>query len=250
MRRRLEHLESLLSDMRDLRMDVLPGSSVSVTGTEQKNYTLRLWADAEDQEDDQALVLIERTELVQDSHALVLKHPDASGTGACVFYLDVVGPAERPVTITGHYVAIDVYGIFAPIDISTCHARVSVLDTSGDVDVEAPEGQIVWASQRGRVRLSAGAIDVKIPGQTYDWPFEATATRSIRILFPHGFTSPFDVTVGRDDQFVCRADIRSHFRRREQPGRLLHEYGSGDRVLHFVCMDGAVTIDNTPPSHS
>ena len=66
------------------------------------------------------------------------------------------------------------------------------------------------------------------------------------MLIPHGFSSGIEAHVRNDDQFVCRADILSHVRRRTERDGVVLTFGSDQPALRVVSLEASVVIDNMP----
>jgi len=122
-------------------------------------------------------------------------------------------PQETPITVIGDYVAMHVIGMHAPAKLSTTHARITLIDTTGDVDAKAAEfGVIDFSADRGHVHLeSAWEINLSLTGQRFDGSLDAKAAGPVRVLLPPGFTSGFEATVRHKSAFACRGHLRSRF---------------------------------------
>jgi len=247
--RRLHDHETSFADLTELRLDLAPSSSVSVTGARQDRYALRLWVGASGETEDEARRVTAEIELIRSHGTFVLNTPRGPNPrcGSYDLFWDIVGPADRPVTINAAYSAIDVFGIMAPVRVCNTHGVVSVLGNSGDIDVTATDaGSITWSGRQGRVRLNAElGIDLKVTDQVYDGTLEATAAGPVRVLLPPGFRSGLVVNVGNDDRFVCRADIQSQFTRRTEVDRIVLTCGLDHPALRLTSLERTVVIDNT-----
>jgi len=153
---------------------------------------------------------------------------------------------------------MEIFGIDAPVRVSTTHPRIKLLELTGEVQATACVGVIDFAGDRGRVQLNAdgeiGTINLKFAAPRFEGALDAKAEVAIRILFPPRYESPFEAIADRPDQFVCRADIAPHVRRRDRDGLVVFVYGLGDPVLRFVSR-GVLIIDSTdrlpmPPVHA
>jgi hypothetical protein len=110
--------------------------------------------------------------------------------------------------LNGDYAAMRVIGVDAPVHLSTTHARITLLDTTADVDARAESGIIDFSGDRGHVCLAADwEINLNFASQQFDGSLDAKAAQPIRVLLPSGFASAFEVIVRRKSDFVCRADI-------------------------------------------
>ena len=105
-----------------------------------------------------------------------------------------------------------------------------------------------FAGSCGRITLSAEAeINLKITAPEFDGAVLAWAQRSVRMLVPEGFRTPFKAIVGNRDDFVCRADCRSKVKQNRQGELYVYTYdlnADGTRNhLHLRSEASAVVID-------
>jgi hypothetical protein len=105
-----------------------------------------------------------------------------------------------------------------------------------------------FAGSSGRVTLSAEAeINLKITATEFDGTVLAWAQRSVRMLVPEGFNTPFKAIVGSRDDFVCRADFRSKVKQHRQGELYVYTYdlrADGTRNhLHLRSEASTVIID-------
>jgi hypothetical protein len=158
----------------------------------------------------------------------------------------VEAPHDAGIVIHGSYAAVEVRDLGGPVRIAATHARATVLNTSGQVDATA--GVVDFAGSRGRVTLSAEAeINLKITAPEFDGTVLAWAQRSVRMLVPAGFNTPFKAIVGSRDDFVCRADFRSKVKQNKQGELYVYTYdlsADGTRAhLHLRSEASTVVID-------
>jgi hypothetical protein len=150
-----------------------------------------------------------------------------------------------PITVNGDYAAIRVIGVDGPVHLSTAHARITLVDTTGDVEAIAESGIIDFSGDRGHVRLYADwEINLNFTAQHFDGSLDAIAAQPIRVLLPPGFASAFEVIVQRKADFACRADICDHVAFHKRDGKSVFTFGSGDPALHFTSLDGPVVVDS------
>ena len=143
---------------------------------------------------------------------------------------------------------ISVYGMSAPVRVSTTHARLIVADTTGDVeaDIKPDSGIIDFFGNRGHVRLNADwELDLVISAQQFRGELEGTARGRIHVLLQPGFLSPFEAVVNHDSDFDCRASICDQVRRADRGGKVVFTYGSGEPVLRLASANGPVVINST-----
>jgi hypothetical protein len=142
--------------------------------------------------------------------------------------LFVDAPSDSPLVIHGSYTGAKVRDMKGPVRVAATHARATILNTTRQVDVTA--GVIDFSGSSGRVTLSSESeINLKLSAERFDGTLSAWAQRSVRVLIPQGFVTPFTVVVGRAQDFVCRADLCSRVAHRRQ-GQLHIFTHSGERT--------------------
>ena len=134
-----------------------------------------------------------------------------------------------------------------PVRIAVTHARATVLDTRGRVDVTA--GCIDFAGATGQVTLTAESeINLKVSTGRFDGTLLAWAQRSVRLLIPPDFRTPVEITVSTRHRFVCRADIGPKMAYRRHGELHVFTYGlnlsdSTRACLHLRSEQSTVLID-------
>jgi hypothetical protein len=238
--RRLHHLEEAASDWSDLRLHVPPMTFVSVTGSNRTGYSAVVFAQVDDE---RSVSLVEKTRWVRTGEVCVLT--PASELAGASLYLDIVGPRDRAVTISGRHAAVDVYGLSSPVFISTARGRVEVVDCSGVVDIRHGT-HVVWAGRLGTVRLDAQTdMDLKVIDADDDGVLDATAGESIRLLLPATFSGDIEANVGGVDQFVYRGGTPADMQHREERGRLIFTSGPRTPRVRLFSSRGQILIDRT-----
>lgn len=158
--------------------------------------------------------------------------------------LVVDAPRDAGIVIHASYAATQVRDIAGAVRIAASHARASILDTTGQLDVTA--GTIDFAGSSGRAMLSA-EMDANL--KMTRWEFRgvllAWAQHSVRMLVPPGFATPIEVTVKSRDRFVCRTDFRSNVQHRKNGDLHVFNYGddSPGSGLHLRSEQSTVVID-------
>ena len=252
-----EHFEFSVSEMPSFSIDLPPMCLMSITSADTDTHSLNVCSrvrsinqDQASTNQQQASAIVRRASLVREGCALALKAPPDPEGMLTQYYLDVVTPSPLPVTITGSYAAVEIFGISTPVTVSTTHARIWLLNTSGPVNAMAREGgSIVFQGSRGNVHLNADAeIDVEITDSNYVGRLEAIVGGPLRVLLPVGFESPVEANVSSPSCFICRADVCSQVVHRREAGRIaVVANGSGEPTLRFVSHLGKVIIDTPPP---
>jgi len=217
-----------------------------VSGNTSDNYSLQLCAEAGAASESDAEALLKEIKLAHDDQILSLSMPKFVQERPSTAFVQVQAPRETPITVNGDYAAMRVIGVDAPVHLSTTHARITLLDTTGDVDARAESGIIDFSGDRGHVRLYADwEINLNFTAQHFDGSLDAKAAQPIRVLLPSGFVTAFKVIVQRKSDFACRADICDHVAFHKRDGKSVFTYGSGDPALHFTSLGGPVVVDST-----
>ena len=221
-------------------------SMFEVSGNTSDNYSLQLCAEAGATSESDAEALLKEIKLAHDEQILSLSMPKFVQERPSTAFVQVQAPRETPITVNGDYAAMRVIGVDAPVHLSTTHARITLLDTTGDVDARAESGIIDFSGDRGHVRLYADwEINLNFTAQHFDGSLDAKAAQPIRVLLPSGFATAFEVIVQRKSDFACRADICDHVAFHKRDGKSVFTYGSGDPALHFTSLGGPVVVDST-----
>jgi hypothetical protein len=213
--KRSEEVSFPKSEAPTLLLDV-QSSLLSVTGSDSQNYEARLCAEAGAASQDEATALLERIRLTRAGNTLKLSSPSFnSREEQSSAIVRMTAPRDAPMNISGTYAALAVHDMSAPLKLTTTHARITVLETTGDVDAEVKEfGIIDFSGTRGHIRLDAPTeINLNFTGQKFDGTLSAKSDWTIRVLLPKGFASSFEADVTKNSNFICRGDICSHVQR-------------------------------------
>jgi hypothetical protein len=184
---------------------------------------------------------ISGTTLVLTGPGLYDRQHDTTGE------LVVEAPTDSGVVIHGSFASAEVRDMNGPVRIAAAHARATVLDTRGRVDVTA--GCIDFAGTGGQITLTAESeINLKVSTGRFDGTLLAWAQRSVRLLIPPDFLTPLEITVSTRDRFVCRADICPKMSYKLQGELHVFTYGMnlGDSIsacLHLRSEHSTVVID-------
>lgn len=219
---------------------------VRVEGSDRSDYLARFCAEVGARTENEAKQLLDQMRLTTEEQTLTLKRPERSTDKHVRADLRIQAPADAPVILHGDYAALAVRGINAPVKLTTTHARITVLDITGDVDATAMEfGIIDFSASQGRVRLQAATeINIKFPTNRFEGTLEAVAERPVRVLLPPGFTSGFAATVENADDFICRADICGEIKKSKRDGHFVFMYGSAEPQIRLRSLHGPVVISN------
>jgi hypothetical protein len=222
-------------------------SSLEVIGEQVESFSVQMCAEAGADTENDARSLLSEVKLTRCEKMISLSMPKFVQGWRSNASVQIQAPREAPITINGDYAAMRVIGMNASVHLSTTHARITLLDTTGDVDAKAAEfGVIDFSGDRGNVRLdSAWEINLNFTGQKFDGSLDAKAAHPVRVLLPPGFASAFEAIVRHKTDFVCRADICDRVSSHKRDGKFVFAFGSGDAALHFISQDGPVVIDST-----
>jgi len=225
----------------------LERSIFEVTGDNSNNYSVQLCAEAGANSENDAQALMKKIKLTRDGKMFALSMPQYEPDKSSLAFAQLQAPPETLITVNGEYSAIRVIGMDAAIKLSTTHARITLLDTTGDVRANAESGVIDFSGQRGSVHLEADwDINLNFTAQHFDGSLDAMAAQPIRVLLPRGFESAFEAIVQYKSDFVCRADICDRVKVHKKDGKFVFAYGSANPSLHFTSRVGPVLVDNAP----
>lgn len=160
--------------------------------------------------------------------------------------LIVEAPAGAPTTVHASFAAVQVRNMTGPVRVTAIHARAKILNTTGRVDAA---GFVVdFAGSEGTVILSAEAeINLKLTTTRFQGVLMAWAQRSVRVLVPRGFQTPFRVLVNRPQDFLCRTEFSTNVQSEKKDGLYVFTYaGDGSTPperVHLRSEHGTVVID-------
>ncbi len=223
-----------------------PYNSIAVVPNDGPDWKLLFWAEGGGQTEAQANQRLQNCLFsVTGTTVSLIRLDGVEGLDARSELL-VEGPHDAGVVIHGSYAAVEVRDLAGPVHIAATHARATVLNNRGQVDATA--GVVDFAGSCGRITLSAEMeINLKITAPEFDGTMLAWAQRSVRMLVPEGFSTPFKAIVGSRDDFVCRADFRSKVKQNRQGELYVYTYNlSADGMrnhLHLRSEASTVVID-------
>jgi hypothetical protein len=168
------------------------------------------------------------------------------GTGG---KLTVDAPVDAPILVHATVAAVEVRDMTGPVRVTATHGRARILDTTGKVDAT---GFVVdFAGSKGTVTLSAEAeINLKLTTARFDGALSAWAQHSVRVLVPQASQTPFQASVNRPQDFVCRTDFCSKVKQEKNGGLYVFTYvGDGStppELVHLRSEQATVVIDTVP----
>ena len=239
-----DELSFPISEVPALSLNV-QSSLISVSGSDGSNYHVRLCAEAGAAAQSTAQALLEKIRLTRDGNSVRLMSPTVNSreveSNADV---RVTAPRDAPISISGTYAALAVHDMNAPVKLTTTHARITVLETTADVDAVVKEfGIIDFSGTRGHIHLDAPTeINLNFIGQKFDGTLSATTGGIIRVLLPVGFGSSLEADVTKDGNFLCRADICGNIKRSKNSGRVVFSYGAGKAQIHLESDNSAIVL--------
>jgi hypothetical protein len=221
-------------------------ASIEVTGADTETYSVQLCAQVGAATEEDATALLGQFKLARKGESFELSVPAHFAEPDGAAYVRIQAPRDAPVTISGKW-PISVYGMSAPVRVSTTHARLTVADTTGDVEaaIKPDSGIIDFFGNRGHVRLNADWELTLVISAQFTGDLEGTAQGRIHVLLQPGFLSPFEAVVNHDSDFDCRSSICDQVRRADRGGKVAFTYGSGEPVLRLVSASGPVVINST-----
>ena len=225
-----------------------PLNMITVVGSHVPDWTLRFLAYADGKSEMEARERLQHLTMTRTGSIVSLNGRglvEGQHTGGS---LDIEAPADAPVVIHASYAAVEVRDMQGPVRIATTHARAMVLGTTGQVDAIALV--VDFAASRGRVTLRAEEeINIKMTSARFEGMLLASARRPVDIV-PPGFMTPFEATVNRPEDFVCRTDLCSEVQLKRQGPLCVFTYGGGSGVaggsiLRLRSEQATVVIDST-----
>lgn len=219
---------------------------VTIAGEERPDWSLKLCAKGDGTTEAEARGKMESVSLARMGDLFSVEGRGSVAQPDATADVLVQGPVDAPTTFHSSFGAIKVYDMDGPVRVATPRGRATILHTTGRVDVT---GEIVdYAGAKGTVTLNASAeIDLKLIGPRFDGMLSAMAERSVRVLTPKGFATPFEAVVEKRDDFACRADFCAQVKEEKKSGLYFFSYGGpgGDAKIHLRSEHGPVVMDTT-----
>jgi hypothetical protein len=209
---RLDEMSVSLTDVPSLTIIAAQSNAVSIKGSHRFDWLFKYCAESEARLEEAARKALELTRMTRIGGTVLLDAPSRGGFAAS----DVVGrgtlfvdaPHDAPLVVHGSYSAVQARDLVGRVGVTTAHARTTLLDATGCVDAV---GTVVdFAGSAGHVTISAEAeINIMLTAALFRGSLVASAQRSVRILVPQDFVTPFRAVVKNQDDFVCRTDFCS-----------------------------------------
>jgi hypothetical protein len=225
-----------------------PYNSIAVVAGDGLDWKLFFLAEGDGETEAEADQRLEKCLFVVMGTTVSLSRPDGFAELNARSELVAEAPHDAGVVIHASFAAVQVRDLAGPVRIAATHARATVLNTTGQVDVTAAD--VDFAGSRGRVTLSGEAeINLKITAPQFDGILLAWAQRSVRMLVPANFSTPFEAIVASRNDFICRTDFQSKVKEKRQGELYVFTNDPGASVdrtrahLHLRSEASTVVID-------
>lgn len=203
---RSEELTLSTSDVPALTITADPPNMIAIGGSERRDLFIRFCARAEGKSEAEARGRLQQVAMTRQGGVVSLSRRSVDQGPDAMSYFLLEVPTHMQTVIHASYAPVEVRDMVGPVRVTASHARATILDTAGQVDADA--FVIDFAGSRGRVTLSAEAeINLRMTAPKFEGTLLAWAQRPLRMLVPSGFVTPFQATVNRSQDFVCRADL-------------------------------------------
>jgi hypothetical protein len=232
-------------DVPALTITADPNSRIAVNGGSRDDWFIRFCRRGDGNNEAEARDHLTQRSITRLGSTVSINGPVPSDHPTTRASLLVEAPADAPVIVHASNASIEIFDMVAPVRVTATQARARILDTKGQVDATA--FVLDFAGSSGRVNLSAVAeINLKINNPRFDGTIFASAQGPIRMLVPPGFITPFEASVTRPENFVCRTDFRSHIKSDQKNSWYRFIYGddgSGAKLIHLYSEQRTIVID-------
>ena len=246
-----KHPQSLtfpLSEVPALTLAADESNMVHIAGSHRDSWALDFCAHGEGNTESEALAQLQQVSMERIGDTVFLGNSGTKHTRLSSNTLLVAAPAAAPIVVHASFAAVHVQDMTAPVRVTATHARATILDTTGKVDVS---GSVIdFAGSEGTVNLSSESeINLKFRAVRFEGSLMAWAQGPVRVLVPPSFQTPFQAIVNRPQDFACRADLCSKVTLERQGSLCVFTY-SGDGstsppALHFRSGLQNLVIDNS-----
>ena len=222
-RTRREGLLLAQTEVPALTITASPSQDVEIAGQDRGDWSLLFCPYGEGASQDESLERLQQVSLVRSGATVSLNGPALGHARGAGSNLIVQAPAEAPVTVHASFTSVAVRNMTGSVRVASIHARATVLNTTGKVDVAA--FVVDFAGSEGTVILSAEAeINVKLTAPKFTGTLTAWAQLPVRALVPLGFQTPFQVRVNRPQDFICRTEFASDMKLERKGGLCVYTY--------------------------
>jgi hypothetical protein len=226
---------------------------VEVTGNIQSDWSLRFCAQGEGNSEGEARERLPAISMSRVGSTVSLNGPGFGHMAGTRGQLIVDAPADAPIVVHASFGAVEVRDMTGPVRVTAMHGRAKILDTTGKVDAS---GFVVdFAGSKGAVILSAEAeINLKLNTTRFEGTLTAWAQRPVRVLVPQASQTPFQASVNRPQDFVCRTDFCPKVKQEKKGGLYVFTYvgdgGTPPELVHLRSEQATVVIDTVPAVQS
>lgn len=222
-----------------------PSNSVVLNGNGRTDWALRFCSRGEGDTEAEALSGLQGRSMTRVGAVVNLNGPSFNCSTRGMGELIAEAPADAPVVVHASFGAVEVSDFSGPVRVTATHGRAKVLGTTGKVDAI---GFVVdFEGSRGTVLLTAEAeINLKLSSR-FDGQLTAWAQRSVRVLIPKTFVTPFQAVVNRQENFICRTDCCSNMKEEKKNGLYFFTYvGDGSAPpehVHLRSEHATIVVD-------
>jgi hypothetical protein len=222
-------------------------SLITVSGSSGNNWSVNFCAQGEGQSEAEARDHLQQVSMNRVGNMLLLNGFPLSKPYHAMGSLAMNAPRDAPLVINASYAAAEVRDMAGPVWVAASDARATILDTTGQVNAKAEV--VDFAGSQGRVNLTGQAeINIKMTARQFEGTLWALSQRPLRVLAPPGFRTPFEATVSRPQDFICRADMCAKMKQEKQNHLYVFTYAGEDGasvpLLHLRSEYSTVVIDN------
>jgi hypothetical protein len=246
LRTRSESLTFSHTDVPSLTIAANSPGVVEICGNDREDWSLRLCAFGEGSTETEAHDRLKEVSLTRVGSTVSVNGPGIDRMVGARGDLIAEAPAGAPTTVHSSFAAVQLHNMTGPVRVTAIHARATILNTTGRVDAT---GFVVdFAGSEGTVILSAEAeINLKFTTARFQGVMMAWAQRSVRVLVPRAFQTPFRVLVNRPQDFLCRTEFSTKVQSEKKDGLYVFTYAgdgstSPERV-HLRSEHGTVVVD-------
>jgi hypothetical protein len=222
---------------------------ISICGSNRSDWFIRFCARGEGNSEDEARERLQQVDMTRRGGLVSLSRRSGTIAHDAISYFLLEAPTHAQTVIHASYAPVEVRDMSGPVRVTASLARCKILETAGQVDADAYV--IDFAGSRGRVSLHAETeINLSITASKFEGTLSAWAQRPVRMLVPLGFVTPFQATVKRSKDFVCRADLCPKVKHEAKCGLHVFTYvGDGSAApepVHLYSEHSTVVIDSNP----
>jgi hypothetical protein len=220
---------------------------VTIAGEDRPDWSVQLCAKGDGDTEADARGRMERVSMARMGGLVSIAGRGSGALPETTADLLLHAPSDAPATFHLNAGAIEVYGMDGPVRVAAPRGRTKILETTGQVD--ATGALVDFAGAKGTVSLDASSeMNLKLTAPRFDGTLNATAERSVRVLVPRNFATPFEATVRRREDFACRAEFCGQVTRKRRPdGMYVFTFAGngGDVPVHLLSKYGPVVIDTS-----